>query len=148
MDEKEARDALAGIGSAQARLARTTAYPAWRHAAFGGVMAVFVGGLALPTALNLVATTIGLVGTVILAQSDRERMGLFINGYRKGATRWVTLGLIVVVLALAMAQVRLRFGGGPDVAKLAVVALAFALAWGASVLWWRVYVRELTGGAR
>ena len=146
MDGRDARAALADMADARNRLVTTTRYPAWRHAAFGAVMAIFVGGIGLPTAFNMSATVVGLMATVILAQHDRKTSGMFVNGFRAGRTRWVSIVLMITMLALMFVQVRVRFSVGPGLWTAAIAGVAFAVGTAASIVWWRAYVADLAQG--
>lgn len=145
MNSNEAHTALAGVDAARARLARASDCPPWRHAVFGGIMAMFVGGVTLPAPWPMAATVLGLVAVAIVAYDDRRRTGMFVNGYRRGATLGVTAVLLAALFALVAIAVRLRLGDGGMLAKVALAAATFAIATGASIMWQRVYVRELTG---
>lgn len=146
MNEREARDALAGIGAAQAQVAAATTCPPWRHAAFGAIAAMLVGGQALPTPLGLALFAIGLAGAVTLMKRDRARTGMFVNGYRRGRTRPIAFLLVLVLWGLMAIEIYWRFHAGATLAKIGVAAMAFVLATLGSVWWQRVYVRELTRG--
>ena len=148
MDEQEARAALAGVGGAQTRLAEAVACPPWRHAAFGAIMGGFVAAVALPTQWQTSLTVAVILATAGLAAHDRKRMGVFVNGYRKGRTRGVALVLLGAVVLLLLAQLYLRSSEGATVAKVALVLIAAAFATAASVVWQRAYVRDLTRGNR
>ncbi|URW75435.1 hypothetical protein M9980_12990 [Sphingomonas donggukensis] len=147
MDSNEARTALLGVDAARARLAQVSDCPPWRHAAFGGIMALFVGGVTLPAPWPMAATVVGLVAVAIVAHGDRRRTGMFVNGYRRGATLGVTAALLAVLFVLVAIGLRLRIDDGATLAKVALAAATFAIATGFSVVWQRVYVRELTGTA-
>ena len=146
MDGREARAALADMGAARSRLVTTTGYPAWRHAAFGAVMALLVGGIGISNKVSLVATGVGLVATYFLAQHDRKTSGMFVNGFRAGRTFWVTTVLMLAMLALMFGQVRVRFSVGPGLWTAVIAAAAFAVGTAASIVWWRAYVADLTRG--
>ena len=146
MDGRKARAALADMGAARNRLVTTTRYPAWRHAAFGAVMALLVGGIGLPTVFSLAATSLGLTATVLLAQHDRKTSGMFVNGFRAGRTRWVSIVLTIAMLALCFLQVRLKVADGPGLPTAVIAAAAFAVGTAASIVWWRAYVADLTRG--
>jgi hypothetical protein len=144
MDEQMAREALAGVEGAQARLAGAVECPPWRHAAFGAVMATLVGGAALPLVFQMTATAIAMAAIAWLARDDRRRTGVFVNGYRKGATRGVALTLLGVTLVLMVAELHLRETGGAVLSRVAIALIAGVFATVASVVWQRAYVRELT----
>jgi hypothetical protein len=80
---------------------------------------------------------------IVIVIYDRRRYGMFINGYRKGATRRVTAALLAAMLALIFAQLRLREQGVEAWVPFAVAGLAFLAAVAGSVWWARVFRREM-----
>ena len=139
----EARAALAAKGTAEQNLAALALCPPWRHAAFAAVMAALVGacGVAVPFRFAILAMVFVAIGLIV--QSDRRRLGVFINGYRRGKTRLVTFPMLAIVLVLYMAS--FYFGvtlGRPDI-SLALALAAFVIGYIGSTLWQRVFVREL-----
>lgn len=146
MDGRDARAALADMADARNRLVMTTRYPAWRHAAFGALMALLVGGIGISNTVSLVATGVGLVVTYFLARHDRKTSGMFVNGFRAGRTFWVASILLIAMLALMFVQVRVRFSVGPGLWTAVVAGVAFAVGTAASIAWWRAYVADLAQG--
>jgi hypothetical protein len=149
MDSMEAAAALAGVSGAQERFADQIAHRSpIRHAAFGFVMALLVGALALPLVLQTAITAMAMALVVIIVQYDRRRYGTFINGYRRGRTLAITFPLLGMILLLMLAQMYARIEGLPGPVKLGIVAAAFVLATGGSIVWKRVYLGELRAGRR
>lgn len=149
MDSREAAAALAGVSGAEQRLADQVGERSpGRHAAFGMVMALLIGGLAFPLPLQTasVAAAMGLVAVIV--QYDRRRYGVFINGYRRGRTLPLTLAMLAGMLVLMVAEIYARREGLGDGLKVAIVAAAFALATAGSVAWKRVFLRELKRAPR
>ncbi len=146
MREDEARAALAAMGSANANLADAMACPPWRHAAFGALMASLVLAVTVPPPW-LVPIQIGsLAGMIWLLRHDRARFGVFVNGYRRGRTLPVTLGLLAAELGIVFLAMPTRHLPFPSPRGLACVAAAFVLATAASVLFQRVWISEIRGG--
>jgi len=149
MDRNEAAAALAGVDGAQERLAQQIGNcPPWRHAAFGLVMATLIGtaSVSLPVQLAGLAVAMALVVAIFL--HDRRRYGVFINGYRRGATLPLTLALAGAMVVLLVASIHAREAGPSPWTKAGITALTFAFATVISVAWQRVYLRELRGGRR
>ena len=147
MDRNEAAAALAGVDGAQQRLAQQIGNcPPWRHAAFGLVMAILVGSasVSLPVQMAGLAVAMALVLAIFLY--DRRRYGVFINGYRRGATLPLTLALAGVTAVMLVASIHAREAGLSPWTKTGITALTFAFATAISVAWQRVYLRELRGG--
>lgn len=139
---EEARVALAAKGVAEQNLAQLALCPPWRHAAFASVMAALVGSAAvpLPARFILLVAIYAAIGAIYLA--DRRRLGVFINGYRRGKTRVVAFSMLGIVLVLGGAS--LYFGDrGQRPVCVALAAVAFGVAYQGSVIWQRVFRREL-----
>jgi hypothetical protein len=149
MDSNEAAAALAGVSGAQARLADQvgTRSPG-RHAAFGLVMTLLVGGLALPLPLQTATMVVAMALVVLILRYDRRRYGVFINGYRRGRTLPLTLLLLVGMLALMLGEIYARGQGLGDGVKIALAGAAFLFATAGSVAWKRIFLEELNGAPR
>lgn len=146
MQKDEALDALETMRATQAKLASLGDCPPWRHAAFGGVMSLMIlgAGFSLPLQIGLLVLSMGAM--VLIVRSDRRRYGVFVNGYRKGATLPLTIVLLVVMLGLLVVQIVLKARGAPIWVPFAIAALAFVLGVGASLWWNRIFKREMTRG--
>jgi len=144
MDTNEAAAALAGVSVAEHRLAdQIGPCPPWRHAAFGFVMALLVGGASLPLPLQSTSVVLGMALIVLIVRYDRRRYGVFINGYRRGKTLPLTLLLLGGTLALLVAQIHAREAGLTLWTKAGITALAFVYAVAGSVVWQRTFLAEL-----
>jgi hypothetical protein len=141
--EDEARAALAAKGAAEQNLAQLSLCPPWRHAAFAAVMAALVVTPVFPLPLRFGVLALVFVAIALIVQSDRRRLGVFINGYRRGKTRLVTFPMLAVILALDFASFHFGVTRHQPAISVALAAAAFAFAWVGSVLWQRVFVREL-----
>ena len=149
MNPHEAQAALAGVCSAEASLADKVAHcPPWRHAAFGAIFAVLIGSIAISATAQIVGTVIVLASIAVLMRSDRKRYGVFINGYRRGATLPLTLTYVAVMIGLVAAAMYLRINDFSAWSKAALAVIAFALASLFSVKWSSVFRKELGGAAR
>lgn len=149
MDVREARAALDEMDAARRALAQTgPAYPLWRHAAFAAAIAVMVAGQGFGPKLAIPMLVAAIAGIAWLTTDDRKRYGLFVSGYRWGRTLPLTLGLVVVMLGAMAAEIHARSAGLSITVKLAIAAGAFVIAFATSLLWTRLYQRELSGGAR
>jgi hypothetical protein len=140
--QEEAQAALAAKGSAEQNLARAAVCPPWRHAVFGLVMGSLVATPALPLPLRLAAMVLILIGIGLIVRSDRRRMGMFVNGYRRGKTLIVSLAMLAIVLALYLFSARAGVSGD-QVTPLLLGAAAFVVSVTGSIIWQRVFVAEL-----
>lgn len=141
--EQEAHLALAAKVEAEQRIARLATCPPWRHAAFGGVMAALVVAQAVPLPLRFGLFALTFVAILLIVRSDRRRLGVFINGYRRGRTRLVTFPLLVIATALYAASVYWGVARDRPAVSVALGIVTFAVCYAGSVLWQRVFVREL-----
>jgi uncharacterized membrane protein YqaE (UPF0057 family) len=79
----------------------------------------------------------------IIIQSDRKRMGMFINGYRRGKTRLVTIGILALWLPLYGVSVYYGLNRHDHLMPLLLGLVGFVLAVAGSIIWQRVFVREM-----
>jgi hypothetical protein len=79
----------------------------------------------------------------VIIHSDRKRMGMFINGYRRGKTRIVALGILAVELALYFVSVVRGLDHQDHVTPLLLGAAGVMIGIAGSMLWQRVFVREM-----
>lgn len=145
MENVDAFSALEAKRQAEAQMAKAANCPPWRHAVFGlmlgGLIASFAFGFVLRTAI-LVAV---LACIPILIHSDRKRMGMFINGYRRGKTRLVTFAILALWFPLYAVSVYYGLERHDHQLPLLLGAAGFVLATAGSVIWQRVFVREMGG---
>src|SRR5450631_927410 len=100
MEASEAAAALSAMQDSRARLAAAANCPPERHLAFAVLLGGVVAAQAAPPIGTLIIEALLAVGGVLVFIWDRKRTGMFINGYRAGRTRPMTLSLIAVTLAL------------------------------------------------
>ena len=143
MSPAEAREALDSVGATRAQIAAVGLCPPWRHAAFGAVMSLLILGLGFPLGVQVACLCLAMGLMVVIVVHDRRRYGMFINGYRRGATRPVTAALLASMMALIVVQIRLREQGVETWVPVAVAGVAFVVAVAGSVWWARVFRREL-----
>ncbi|HEY7005573.1 MAG TPA: hypothetical protein VH392_03740 [Sphingomicrobium sp.] len=144
METWDAASALEAKKNAEAQMARAATCPPWRHAVFGLLM----GGLITTPAFDMPIRTSILV--LILAcipmiiHSDRKRMGMFINGYRRGKTRIVAIGVLIVELSLYCVAVIRGLGHHDSITPLVLGAVGVVIGILGSMLWQRVFVSEMS----
>ena len=139
----EAAEALAAMRASQARLAQAADCPPERHLAFAVLMGGIIATPALPFPYAILAEGVLLLGVGLVIRWDRRRTGMFINGYRAGRTRPLTFLLVAVVAALYIAGVWLVRDRGIWWAPLATGAVAAGVGYYASVVWQRIFRREM-----
>lgn len=141
--QEQARAALAAKAAAERNLAELALCPPWRHAAFAGIMAALVASPAAPLALRSVILVFVFAAIALVIQSDKKRLGVFINGYRRGRTRLVTFPMLAIVMAIYVASMVFGMDRHRPEISLALGVVTFGIAYVGSVLWQRVFVREL-----
>lgn len=148
MIDHDPSDALASIQSAKTRLEGRARWSFGRHAAFGALMGGLVASYALPGNLHFVGLAICLIATGLIVRRDRRRDGFFVNGYRAGRTRPVTIVILLislVALGLAMAaRYALNLWWPPILLGVALAMVGTV----ASQRWERAYRAELRGDER
>lgn len=143
MDRSEALSALAAKQAAEAQLAKAATCPPWRHAVFGLLMGGLVASPAFDFAIRIAILVVILGCVPIIIQSDRKRLGIFINGYRRGKTRIVAIGVVIVELALYFVSVDRGLGHDDHTTPLLLGAAGVLIGIAGSHLWQRVFVREM-----
>ena len=143
METLDARTALEAKHYAEAQMARAANCPPWRHAVFGLLMGGLVASPAFDMPIRMTILVLILCCIPIIIHSDRKRMGMFINGYRRGKTRVVAIGILLVELSLyAVAVIRgLDHHDHTTPLLLGVAGVLIGIA--GSMLWQRVFVREM-----
>ncbi len=139
----EARAALDNVGATRAQLAALGLCPPWRHAAFGAIMGLLIGGMGFPGTTQMATLAVAMGGLALVFRYDLKRYGVFVNGYRKGATRPFTFVLVGAMLALVLVQIWLLDQSASAGAHIAVGVAAAVIATGASVIWGRIFRREM-----
>lgn len=147
-NEPNPQDALAEIAAARASLGQELNYPFAYDLAYGGILALMVGGAGLQSPWSTITLGISLTALVLMVQWWRKRVGWWVNGFSPPRARWVAFGLMGVVLALMGLSFWPRFGDGP----LWVAFVAGGLAGLAGIIggriWMAVYRQELKATAR
>lgn len=141
---EEALLALAAKGEVEQNLASLPLCPPLRHAAFAATVAILVGIPALPLPMRFVALALIFTGVILIVQWDKRRLGVFINGYRRGKTRMVTFPMLVLILCLYFASYYFSISHKETGISFALAAVAFIIAYLGSTLWQRVFEGELS----
>ena len=110
---------------------------------FALLLGGLVAGQAAPPLGAIAIESLLLVGVLAVIAWDRRRTGMFVNGYRAGRTRYVTLALLAFALAALALTLWLKVDRGVAWAPLAGGALVALVAYPASAIWQRIYLREL-----
>lgn len=140
-------EALAAIAAARRTVHDRVALGGWRYdLTYAALVAGMVGGQALDNPFNVSASTLGLLGLVLLFRHETRRTGLRITGVSPRHARWVAIaiGLVAAAIIVGVTIVR-RQSPGTDVAVVAglAAAAAFVAALAGARIWRRVYRAEM-----
>lgn len=143
-------EALAAIAASRKTVSDRVALGGWRYdLTYAALMAVMVGGQAFDNPFNVSASTLGVLGLVLLFQHETRLTGLRITGVSPRHARWVAIaiGLVAAAIIFGVVAVR-RQSPGTDVAVVAALAAgaAFVVALIGSRTWRRVYRAEMGAG--
>jgi hypothetical protein len=143
MENFEAASALDAKRAAEAQMARAANCPPWRHAVFGLLMGALVASPAFDTVPRYAILFLILACLPVIMHSDRKRTGMFINGYRRGKTLLVTLGILAVELSLYFVSIVRGLDHHDHTTPLVLGVLGVVIGIAGSYLWQRVFVREM-----
>ncbi|HVU31072.1 MAG TPA: hypothetical protein VHE36_11800 [Sphingomicrobium sp.] len=143
MDQLEAVSALEAKRAAEAQMVKAAACPPWRHAVFGLLMGGLVASPAFDFPVRIAILVVILCSIPLVIHSDRKRMGMFINGYRRGKTRIVALGVLAVELGLYFISVVRGLEHNDHLSPLLLGVAGVVIGIAGSMLWQRVFVREM-----
>jgi hypothetical protein len=143
MTYEEARAALAAKSLAEQDLARLGTCPPWRHAAFAALETALVVTPLVPVTARFAILALAFFGIFLIVRSDRRRLGVFINGYRRGRTRMVVVPLLLAVLGLYALSTFAALEWHLPWVSLACAVITFPVCYVGSVVWQQVFRREL-----
>ena len=139
----EVRIALDAKRDAERQLAAAANCPPWRHGVFGLLMGALVASPGLDTVPRFVLLGLILLAIPLIIRSDRKRLGMFVNGYRRGKTRWVAFGILAVMLPLYALSVHQGLDKHDHITPLLLGLVMLPIGIAGSLLWQRVFAREL-----
>lgn len=145
MDRNEAVLALSGVKRTQHVLAEHARWPLVRHAMFGLAEGWLVAAAAQPfnKALVIGAALIGLL--VLCVAYDRRSHGMFVSGWRNGATLPLTILLTVFASGMILASFLVHHSDHAEALGSVFGAIAFVVCTAGSVRWEQLFRAELTG---
>src|SRR5687767_2232673 len=126
MNHDEAAAALDQVGATEKRLAVRAHWPFHRHAMFGLAEGLIIASVAQPIEIGGGMIVAALALLVVCIAEDRRRHGIFVNGWRSGATRPLTLVLALIVVALLLAAIFVRDGHSVQPLGFLIGLVAFA----------------------
>jgi hypothetical protein len=143
MENFEAASALDAKRQAEIQMARAATCPPWRHAVFGLLMGALVASPAFDTVPRFAILIAILACIPLIIHSDRKRTGMLINGYRRGKTRLVVAGILIVELGLYFVSLTRGLDRHDRLTPLLLGVVAVLIGIAGSLLWQRVFVREM-----
>ncbi len=143
MTYEEARAALAAKTLAEQDLARIGTCPPWRHAVFAVLEGALVITPLVPFSVRIAIIVAMLAGVALIVRSDRRRLGVFINGYRRGRTRLVVVPMLLAVLGLYLVSMLAAFDWHRPWISVACAAVTLVVCYIGSMIWQSVFRREL-----
>ena len=111
--------------------------------AFAAVLGGMVATQAAPPMIGIAIEALLLVGVGLIVAWDRKRTGMFINGYRAGRTQGLTFALLGFTVAVLALVIWLKLDRGLLWAPIAGGVVVAIVAYVASAVWQRIYLREL-----
>jgi hypothetical protein len=143
MDRSEAMSALDAKRAAEMQIAKAATCPPWRHAVFGLMMGGLIASPAFEFPMRMAILVAILCCIPVIIQSDRKRLGMFINGYRRGKTRVVAIGIVIVEMLLYAFSVVRGLDHNDHVTPLILGVGGVLIGIAGSMLWQRVFAREM-----
>jgi hypothetical protein len=143
MTYEEARAALAAKTLAERDLARLGTCPPWRHAVFAALETALVASPLVPMAARFAILAGLFLGIFLIVRSDRRRLGVFINGYRRGRTRLVVLPILLGVLGMYTLSFVAVLDWHKPWISVVCACVTFPACYLGSVVWQQVFRREL-----
>lgn len=142
------QEALDAIQSARAEVGRSLTYPFLWDLGYGGILAVMTWGAGLSQPWSVVTLGLSMTGLALMVRWWKRRVGWWVGGFNPPKARWVTVGLMVVVLGCLGLSLATRFGHAPAWWPFAAAAMAGMSGIIGGRLWMWVYRGELQERAR
>lgn len=145
-DADAAAAALMDARRVQAEIVEKSQCPPAMHLVFGGLMGALVAAQGGSASVVFGVEGVVMLAAVILFLRTRRRLGFFVNGYRRGRTRWAVAALLLVFLPAMALAAWCKLERGLTWPALALGALTFVAGTAASWGWRRLYQSELAAG--
>ncbi len=138
---------LAEVNAAKSEMARRAVAPVWYHPALGLLIGGLVAVQGQPLWILGPYYGVFVLGLVGLVRAYRAHTGVWVNGYRKGRTMIVSLGLAALIVAIMLASTWLVRTRGLTMAPFIAGVLATLVTTAGGFLWEIAYRRDLRDGA-
>lgn len=139
----DSKAALAALDATNDRLANHMTWPMWRHMAGGMLMTVIIAAAALPPAFAAAAMITAMVLAIVIVRDDKKRYGMFVSGYQRGRTGWIVAAIIVLALTALIVLLTQVRSGAWDPVFWVTLAVMFAGTSVLSLVWERVYRKDI-----
>lgn len=145
MNPDEAATALDRVGRTEKKLAEHSHWPFHRHAMYGLGQGLLIAAIAQPvnTGGGMIVVAVALFGLCVW--DDRRRHGMFVSGWQPGATRPLTIMLTLFVTLMAAASLVVRDGESAQPLGYLAGLVTFVICTAASLLWQKIYRKQLQG---
>lgn len=143
---KDAQTALIALQITNERLSERMRWPLWRHAAAGLLMTLIVGSVGLPRGLATFILLVAIVLTIAIVRDDKKRYGIFVSGYHRGRTAWVTGAVIALNLSAVIFVRTLLDNAVVNAIFWLAMAIVFLGTSMLSIAWERVYRHDIREG--
>ena len=146
-ESNEAAAVLEAMAASRRRLANRSVSSPIRHIAYAIAVGGWIAAAALPDGYRIASYAVVVVAMIGLVLWDRHRNGTFVNGFRPGKTRGIAVLLVVLILPLYFGSTWLARETNSVWPSLGLGVIGALTAYAASLVWERVYVRDLERGA-
>jgi len=146
IDQQEAAAALASMRDVKERMAKGPRWGWKYHFLFGGLMGTLMAVQALPIVWRFVGLAFCFAAVFLIKKWGRDASGRFINGFRRGRTRLVAVGLLAIFLPLYLLCAWLSFDRQMPLAPLYGGLVMFVLGVLGDWIWVKAYDADLAEG--
>ena len=146
IDQQEAAAALASMRDVKGRMAKGPRWGWKYHFLFGGLMGTLFMIQALPLPWRFVGLAFCFAGVFLIKKWGRDASGRFINGFRRGRTRLVAMGLLALFIPFYLWCAWLSFTHQVPLAPLYGGLVVFPAGVFADWLWVKAYDADLAEG--
>ena len=145
MNPDEAATALDRVGRTEKKLAEHSHWPFHRHAMYGLAQGLIIAAIAQPLNIagSMIAASAALFGLCVW--DDRRRHGMFVTGWQPGATRPLMMMLVLFVTLMTAASLVVRDGESAQPLGYLAGLVTFVICTAASLIWQKIYRRQLQG---
>lgn len=146
IDQGEAAAALASMREVKARMTKGPRWGWKYHFLFGGLMGSLMAVQALPIVWRFVGLAFCFLAVLLIKKWGRDASGRFINGFRRGRTRIVTVGLLAIFVPVYLVCSWLNFSQQMWQAPLYGGLGMFVIGVIADLIWVKAYDADLAEG--